>query len=91
MKVASAVQMKAHWGEYLEHCELEPAVVTKRGQLKAVLLPVHDEEDLERLLISQDPTFRSIISMSERSLAEHGGITHEEFWRRVDSEFGKQD
>ena len=86
MKVATVVDVRAHISEYLEHCQHEPVVVTKYGQIKAVLLPVTDEEDLERLLLFHHPTFREILAESERSLKEEGGIPHEQFWHLVDED-----
>jgi prevent-host-death family protein len=86
MKVATITDLKAHLSKYLEHCQHEPVVVTKGGQIKAVLFPVADEEDLERLLLSHHPTFRAILAESERSLREEGGMPHEQFWRLVDED-----
>ena len=86
MKVVTLTDVKAHLGKHLEHCQSEPVIVTKRGQMKAVLLPVTDEEDLERLLLSLHPTFRAILAESERSLQEKGGIPHEQFWQWVDED-----
>jgi len=41
---------------------------------------------VERLLLSQHPTFREILAESERSLREEGGIPHEKFWQLVDED-----
>jgi prevent-host-death family protein len=86
MKVATVADVKAHFSKYLEHCQHEPVVVTKRGRMKAVLLPITDEEDLERLFLSNHPVFREILAESEHSLREEGGIPHEQFWQLVDED-----
>ncbi|MBI1928908.1 type II toxin-antitoxin system Phd/YefM family antitoxin [Candidatus Poribacteria bacterium] len=86
MKVANIAEVKAHLSKYIEHCQHEPVVITKHGRMKAVLLPVTDEEDLERLLLSHHPTFREILAESEHSLREEGGIPHDQFWRLVDED-----
>jgi prevent-host-death family protein len=86
MKVATVADFKAHLSKYLKHCQHEPVVITKHGRMKAVLLPVTDEGDLERVVLSNHPVFREILAESERSLREEGGIPHEQFWQLVDED-----
>jgi hypothetical protein len=54
-----------------------PFVVTRKGKAVAALIPISDE-DVESLSLSFDPKFVEIIERSRSSVAEDGGISHED-------------
>jgi hypothetical protein len=51
----------------------------------AVLLGVHDDDELERLLLAHSRKLRALLDAADRRIDEGQGITHEEFWQRVES------
>ena len=67
MRLASIAEIKARLSEYVEHCRREAVVVTKHGHPRAALVPLRDENDLERLLLSQNPRFLALLARSARS------------------------
>jgi prevent-host-death family protein len=82
MTVASLAQIKAKFSAYLLEAEASgPVVVTRKGRAVAVIVAPADDADLEALLLSRSPRFRSLLSKSRRSIASGRGETHEEFWR----------
>jgi prevent-host-death family protein len=85
MKIASVADVKAHLSSYLKASATGPVVVTRNGKAVAVLLGVHDDEELERLLLAHSPKLRAILDAADRRLDEGAGIGHEQFWQQVDS------
>ena len=67
MKLASIAEVKARLSEYVERCDKEAIVVTKHGHPRAALIPLRNDADLERLLLSQSPKFLSLLARAARS------------------------
>ena len=67
MKVASIAEAKARLSEYVERCRRETVVLTKHGHARAALIPLEDDDDLERFLLSRNPRFLGLLARSERS------------------------
>ncbi len=82
MTVASLAEIKAKFSAYLLEAEASgPVVVTRKGRAVAVIVAPADDADLEGILLSRSPRFRSLLSKSRRSIASGRGETHEGFWR----------
>ncbi len=82
MTVASLAEIKAKFSAYLQQAEASgPVVVTRKGRAVAVIVAPADDADLEGILLSRSPRFRSLLSKSRRSIASGRGETHEGFWR----------
>ena len=86
MKIAPIADIKAHLSAYLKESEKGPIVVTKNGKPIAVLLGIRDEDEIERLVLAYSPKFKSILSKGRQQIQETGGITHEDFWRELETE-----
>jgi prevent-host-death family protein len=84
MKVASVADVKAKLSAYLDASAKGPVVVTRNGKAVAVLLGVHDDDDLERLILAHSPKLKAILNAAEQCIKEGKGISHEEFWKRVE-------
>lgn len=85
MKIASVAEVKARLSSYLQASAAGPVVVTRNGKAVAVLLGVADDEELERLVLAHSRKLRAILDAADRRIEEGAGISHEEFWRRVES------
>src|SRR5687768_11046656 len=85
MKIASVADVKAKLSAYLEAAAKGPVVVTRNGKAVAVLLGVHDDDELERLILAHSPKLNAILDAAERRIKEGAGIGHDEFWKRVES------
>ena len=85
MNIVSIADAKARLSAYIrESAEKGPVIITRNGRPAAVLVPVLDEDDLERLLLAYHPEFRQLIEAAEQRIEETGGIPHEDFWRSVE-------
>lgn len=86
MKIASVANVKAHLSAYLRESRSGPVIITKNGRPSAVLLPIEDEAELERLILSYSPQFRHLLNEAKKSISDNGGLTHETLWEQLDSE-----
>jgi hypothetical protein len=59
-------------------------VVIKNGQPKAVLVAAGNEEELERLILSNTPRFAAMLNAAERRIKKGCAIKHGDFWKTVD-------
>jgi prevent-host-death family protein len=85
MNIVSIADAKARLSAYIRESEEKgPVIITRNGRPAAVLLPVLDEEDLERLLLAYNPKFRQLIEEADNRIQETGGISHEEFWEGIE-------
>jgi prevent-host-death family protein len=86
MKTASVATIKAQLSAYLKAAQDGPVVVTRNGKPVAVILAVHDEEELERLLLAHSAKFQALLDAAEHRLHSTGGLRHEEFWAAVETD-----
>ena len=85
MRVASVADIKARLSSYVKASAAGPVVVTRNGKAVAVLLGVENDDELESLLLAHSQKLRAILDAADRRIDQGAGISHEEFWRRVDA------
>ncbi|MEX0704386.1 MAG: type II toxin-antitoxin system Phd/YefM family antitoxin [Planctomycetales bacterium] len=86
MKIASVAEVKASLSAFLKESAAGPVVVTRNGKAVAVLLGVENDDELERLLLAHSRKLRSLLDAADRRIDEGAGISHDEFWERVEAE-----
>jgi len=85
MRIAPVAELKARLSAYLKGGQ-GPVIVTKNGKPVGVLIPVQDQEEIERLALAYSPLFTGILKKSTGQIAEGQGMTHGDFWREVETE-----
>lgn len=86
MKIASVADVKAKLSAYLKASEEELVVITRNGKAVAVLLPLEDDVELERLVLAYSRQFQAIVQRARQEISEGKGIVHDEFWNEVANE-----
>ena len=86
MKIASVADVKAHLSAYIKASEDELVVITKNGKPVAVLLPMEDDDELERLTLAYSRRFQAILHESRAQIRATDGIPHDDFWREIEAE-----
>lgn len=86
MKIASVAEVKAKLSAYLKASEEELVVITRNGKAIGVLLPIEDDEELERLVLAYSKQFRSLLDTARNEIAAGRGISHTDFWNSVDGD-----
>jgi len=91
MRIAPLADVKARLSAYLDQAESEgPIIITRNGKAVAVLIAPHDDDDLERLVLSRSRRFQALLERSRRSIQAGQGLTADEFWRAVKEDTGRR-
>jgi prevent-host-death family protein len=86
MKIAPVAEVKARFSAYIDASKKGPIVVTRNGRPVAVLLAAEDDEQVEALLLAHSRNLSRILDASRSELARGRGLSHEDFWKRVEGE-----
>jgi prevent-host-death family protein len=81
MKIASIADVKARFSAYVKASGESPVVITRSGKAVAAIVPLNDEEDLERLMLGYSPKLRAILAAARQRVRAGQGISHDRFWR----------
>ncbi len=83
MKIASVAEIKSQFSAFLKASEGGPIVVTRNGRPVAVIIGIHDEDEIERLLMAYSPRLQAILEKSRKHIREGDVLNHDEFWAEV--------
>ncbi len=83
MKIASVADVKANLSEFVRAADTAPVVITRNGKAVAAIVPVGDDDDIERLLLAYSPRFRKILAAGREQGERAETIPHDEFWSKT--------
>jgi prevent-host-death family protein len=86
MKIASIADVKAHFSAYVKASEEGPVVVTRNGKAVAVLLPVSDDDEIERLMMAYSPRLQALLEAARQRIRDGKGIPEDAFWEQVEKD-----
>ena len=86
MKIAPVAEVKAKFSAFLDETANGPVVVTKNGRPAAVIVQMTDPDELERFILAHSPKFMAMLDAAEERIRRTGGLSQEEFWRRVENQ-----
>jgi prevent-host-death family protein len=86
MKKAAAADVKARFATFLNDSSEGPVIITRAGKPIAVLMGVHDEDELDRLIFASSRRLHAILEAGRQQIREGRGIPNEEFWQQVETE-----
>lgn len=85
MKIASVAEIKSQFSSFLKASEAGPVIVTRNGRPVAVIVGMHDEDEIERLLMAYSPRLQAILEASRKQIREGDALSHKEFWAEVEA------
>jgi prevent-host-death family protein len=88
MKIAPLAEVKAKFSEYVNACHNGAVVVTRNGKPAAALIAINNDDELEKIILSQSKRFQSILNHSEQNIKNKGGIRHADFWEKAAKTIG---
>jgi prevent-host-death family protein len=83
MKIASVAEVKAQFSSFLNASESGPIVVTRNGKPVAVIVGVHDDDEIERLLMAYSPRLQAILEESRKQIRAGDVVNNDDFWSEV--------
>ena len=83
MKIAPLAEVKDHLSAYIDACRKSPIVVTRNGKPVALLTPILEDEDLERLLLAHDPRFLRVLDEARARVRAGRYLTSDKFWQEL--------
>ena len=86
MKKATEADVKRRFSTFLKESQSGPVVVMRNGKPVAVLMAVHDEDELDRLVFASSPRLQEILKGGRKEIRAGRGIPNEEFWKQVEAE-----
>lgn len=84
MKIAPLAEVKDRFSAYIEESRESPVVVTRNGRPVAMLISIEEEDDLDSLLLVHNPRFLQILDEARQRVRVTGGVSLEEFRRRLE-------
>jgi prevent-host-death family protein len=90
MKIASIADVKANLSAYVNASNEELVVITRNGRPAAVLLPVEDDTELERLALAYSRKLQAILTEAREQVRAGRGVSHTSFWDAVDANENEQ-
>lgn len=83
MKIAPLAQIKNQLSAYVEACKDSPVVITKNGKAVAVIMPISDEDDLDTLLLVNNPRFIGLLEEARERVRRQDGVKSDDFWAEL--------
>jgi prevent-host-death family protein len=83
MKVATLTEVKKRFSAYIEESRESPVVVTRNRRPVAMIVGIHDEEDVDALLLADNPRFLQLVEEARQRVKVTSGVSLAEMRRRV--------
>lgn len=83
MKIAPLADVKDHLSAYIDSSRESPIVVTRNGKPVALLTPILEDEDLDRLILAHDPRFLRVLDQARARVRAGRSLTRDRFWREL--------
>src|SRR5438876_307791 len=90
MKRVSVADMQGQFSVFLNESQNQPVLVMDNGKPIAVLLAVHDQDELDRLIFASSHRLQEILAAGRKEIHEGRGIPRDEFWKQVEAEQGRK-
>jgi prevent-host-death family protein len=83
VKIASVAEIKSQFSAFVKASEAGPIVVTRNGRPVAVIIGVHDADEIERLLMAYSPRLQAIVAASRKQIRDGDVLSEDDFWAEV--------
>lgn len=85
MKIAPLAEVKDHFSAYIDESKNSPIVVTRNGRPVAMLISITEEDDLDSLLLANNPRFVQLLEEARQRVRITGGVPLAEFRKQVEA------
>ena len=84
MKIAALARVKDQFSAYVRESQASPVIITRNGKPVALLTGIRDEDDLDSLLLANNPRFLQILEEARQRVRQTGGMKSGDFWKAVE-------
>ena len=74
MKIAALATVKDQFSAYVQESQTSPVIITKNGKPVALFTGIRDEDDLDSLLLANNPRFLQILEEARQRTRQTGGV-----------------
>ncbi len=85
MNTATISNVSKNFKGYIKESKEHPVIIVEGGKPVAVLLPISEKDDMERLSLAYNPKFRKLINEADKRIEKTGGIQHDDFWESLEN------
>ena len=83
MKIAPLAEVKDRLSAYIDAARESAIVVTRNGKPVALLTPIREDDDLDRLLLAHDPQFVRLLERARERVRGRRYLTNAQFLRQL--------
>ncbi len=83
MKIAPLAEVKDRLSAYIDAARESAIVVTRNGKPVALLTPIREDDDLDRLLLAHDLHFVRLLERARDRVRTGRYLTSGQFWRQL--------
>ncbi|MBI4601817.1 MAG: type II toxin-antitoxin system Phd/YefM family antitoxin [Planctomycetes bacterium] len=83
MKIAPLAKVKDQLSAYIDASKESPIVVTRNGKPVALLTPILEDDDLDRLLLAHNPKFLRLLEEARARVRAGLYLTNDQFWQEL--------
>jgi prevent-host-death family protein len=84
MKTVAITTVKDQLSAYVQEAQTSPVIITKNGKPVALLTGIRNEDDLDSLLLANNPRFLQILEEARQRVKQTGGVKDKDFWKAVE-------
>ena len=84
MKIAALATFKDQFSAYVQESQTLPVIITKNGKPVALFTGIRDEDDLDSLLLANNPRFLQILEEARQRTRQTGGVKNKGFWKNAE-------
>lgn len=83
MNIAPLAEVKDRFSSYIDASQESPVIVTRNGKPVAMIVGIHDSDDLDSLLLAHNPRFVRLLEEARERVKVKGAVPLSEFRQKL--------
>lgn len=83
MNIAPLAEVKERFSSYIDASQECPVIVTRNGKPVAMIIGIHDSDDLDSLLLAHNPRFIRLLDEARERVKVNGAVPLSEFRQKL--------
>lgn len=86
MKIAPLAEVRNRFSAFIDESQESPVVVTRNGRPVALIAAISDDDDLDALLLANNPRFVKLLDTARERVRTNGGVSLADFRNRIEAQ-----